>query len=54
MAALGDGATVQTGIDDHRDTVLAQLLGYVDVRFNGAHGCAQNTQLRFVDEMGAP
>jgi hypothetical protein len=26
-AALSDGAAFQTGVDDHRDTVLAQLLG---------------------------
>jgi hypothetical protein len=26
-AALGDGATRQSGVDDHGDTVLAQLLG---------------------------
>jgi hypothetical protein len=26
-AAVGDGATLQPGVDDHRDTALAQLLG---------------------------
>jgi hypothetical protein len=31
-AALGDGATLQTGVDDHRDTVLVQLLGLPNAR----------------------
>jgi hypothetical protein len=26
-ATLGDGATLQPGVDDHRDTVLVKLLG---------------------------
>src|SRR5262249_7463762 len=26
-AAVGDGATLQPGVDDHRDTALAQVLG---------------------------
>jgi hypothetical protein len=26
-AAVGDGATLQPGVDNHRDTALAQLLG---------------------------
>jgi hypothetical protein len=31
-AALGDGATLQHGVDDHRDTVLAQPLGRPNAR----------------------
>jgi hypothetical protein len=31
-AALGDGAILQPGVDDHRDTVLAQLLGRPNTR----------------------
>src|SRR4051794_10845438 len=29
---LSDGAALQTGVDDHRDTVLAQLLGRPNAR----------------------
>jgi hypothetical protein len=31
-AAVGDGATLQPGVDDHRDTALAQLLGQPNAR----------------------
>ena len=33
-AALSDGAALQTGVEDHRDTALAQLLGQPNARVN--------------------
>jgi|SRR6516165_1937302 hypothetical protein len=31
-AAVGDGATLQPGVDDHGDTALAKLLGWPDAQ----------------------
>jgi hypothetical protein len=45
-AALGDGATLQPGIDDHRDTVPAQLLGRPNARRTGGRSCLRRTAFK--------